>query len=97
VIDVARTLRPGTVIATFLFEYDKAWFPNSHGWHAALFVKADGFSTATGKPRRIWMFDQWTGRIPRVRYVDTYTDEYAKQRPILASDNAREFFVVKVP
>jgi len=96
VIDVARTLKPGTVIASFLFEYDKMWFPNSHGWHAALFVRADGFSTITGKPRRIWMFDQWIGRVPHVRYVDTYTDEYVKQKPVLPCDNSREFFVVKV-
>lgn len=97
VLDVARILKPGTVIANFLFEYDKRWFPSSHGWHAALFVRADGFSTVTGKPSRIWMFDQWAGRVPRVRYVDTYTDQYVKQRPILPSDNSREFFVVMVP
>jgi hypothetical protein len=39
VVDVARTLKPGTVIANFIFEYDKMWFPNSHNWHACLFVR----------------------------------------------------------
>lgn len=94
VIDVARTLKPGTVIANFIFEYDKIWLPNSQGWHASLFVKADGFSTVTGKPSRIWMFDQWP---------DPKTPKWPSPRPVydrpnaLPANTASEFFVVMVP
>ena len=97
VMDVARTLKLGTVIANFLFEYDKAWYPNSHGWHAALFAGADGFSIVTGKPSRIQLFDQWPGRPPNTRHVKAYTDEVAKQQDIHPCDNANDFFVVMVP
>jgi hypothetical protein len=44
VIDVAKTLRPGTVIANFVFENGRWKYPNRHGWHAALFISADGYS-----------------------------------------------------
>lgn len=94
VVDVAKTLKPGTVIANFLFEYDKMWYPNSHGWHAALFIKADGFSIVTGKPSRIWMFDQWT---------DRRKPKWPSPRPVydrpgeLPSNTGSEFFVVVVP
>lgn len=62
VVDVARTLQPGTVIANFLFDYDKAWYPTSHGWHAALFIRGEGFNMTTGKPSKLVMFDQWTSQ-----------------------------------
>lgn len=100
VIDVARTLKPGTVIANFLFEYDKMWFPNSHGWHAALFVKAEGFSMATGKPGKIWLFDQFNGdkkKTPGVRWINCYTDEHVKRYGFADCDNGSAFFVVVVP
>jgi hypothetical protein len=94
VIDVARTLKPGTVIANFLFEYDKMWFPNSHGWHAALFIRGEGFSLTTGKPSKIVMFDQWTA---------IKDPKWPSPRPVYdrlggrPSDTASEFFVVVVP
>lgn len=105
VLNVARTLKPGTVVANFLFEYDKAWYPNSHGWHAALFIRAEGFSVVTGKPTRIWLFDQWKGRtkestkVPGPRYVDVWTEQRIKARGFKPNpcDDASEFFVVMVP
>lgn len=99
VIDVAKTLTPGTVIANFIFEYDKMWFPNSHGWHAALFIRGEDFNMANGKPERIWMFDQWTHptrpKWPSPRPVRNVPLEVAKQRS--PADVASEFYVVIVP
>jgi hypothetical protein len=105
VVDVARTLKPGTVIANFIFEYDKMWFPNSHNWHACLFVRGEGFSVVTGKPSRIVVFDQWIGKkksrkdshMPGIRGITAWTDEQAKARQKEPADNANEFFVVMVP
>lgn len=100
VIDVARTLQPGTVIANFLFEYDMAWYPNSHGWHAALFVRAEGFSMTTGRPSKIWLFDQYLGKTkktPGARWINCYTDEHVKAYGFSDSDNGSAFFVVKTP
>jgi hypothetical protein len=95
VVDVARTLKPGTVIANFLFEYDKAWYPNAHGWHAALFVRGEAYSTTTGKAGRIIMFDQWTGKVPSVRPVHSWPRHVEKIKE--PSNIADEFFVVVVP
>ncbi len=95
VVDVARTLKAGTVIANFLFEYDKAWYPNSQGWHAALFVRGEAYSPGTGKPNRIIMFDQWTGKAPNLRPVHNWTPDVAKTKD--PCNNAEEFFVVMVP
>lgn len=95
VVDVARTLKPGTVVANFLFEYDKAWYPNSTGWHAALFVRGEGFSVTTGKPIRIIMFDQWTGKAPNLRPVQNWLPHVGKTKE--PCNIADEFFVVMVP
>lgn len=95
VVDVARTLKPGTVVANFVFEYDKAWYPNSHGWHAALFVRGEGFSVITGKPTKIIMFDQWTGKAPNLRPVHNWPPHIEKTKE--PSNIASEFFVVMVP
>lgn len=99
VIDVARTLQPGTVIANFLFEYDKAWYPNSNGWHAALFIRGEGFSVATGKPSQIIMFDQWASsnhpKWPSPRPVRNWPDSAAVDK--FPCNSAGEFFVVMVP
>lgn len=103
VIDVAKTLQPGTVIANFLFEYDKAYFPNSHGWHAALFVRGEGFNMTTGRPGRLWLFDQYNGvnggksKGPGARWVNCYSDEHAKKYGFQDADNGSAFFVVMVP
>lgn len=100
VIDVARTLKPGTVIANFLFEYDKACFPSSHGWHAALFVRGESFSTTTGKPGKIWLFDQYNGakqKTPSARWINCYSDEHVKRYGFADCDNGSAFFVVMVP
>lgn len=95
VVDVAKTLKPGTVIANFLFEYGKAWYPSSHGWHAALFVRGEGYSVTTGKPSQIIMFDQWRGKRPSERRVRDWPDDIAKIKT--PSNTASEFFVVLVP
>jgi hypothetical protein len=78
------------------------WFPNTHGYHAALFVRAEGFSVATGKPSRIWMFDQWRGNHPKspgCRYVNVAPQariEAGGYRPD-PCDDAAAFYVVMVP
>ncbi len=76
VIDVARTLKPGTVIANFLFEL------------------------TTGKPGKIWLFDQYNGdktKTPDVRWINCYSDEHAKRYGFADCDNGSAFFVVMVP
>ena len=73
-------LKPGTVVANFVFEYDKAWYPNSHGWHAALLVRGDGANVTTGKPSRIIMFDQWTGTAPNLRPVHNWPPHIEKTK-----------------
>jgi hypothetical protein len=105
VIDVARTLEPGTVIANFIFEYDKAWYPNAHEWHACLFVRGEGYSVVTGKPSQIIVFDQWAGptrrrkdsHMPGTRPIRAWTYEQAKAMQKRAADNANDFYVVLVP
>ena len=92
VIDVAKTLRSGTVIANFVFEDGRWKYPNRHGWHAALFMSADGYSMTTGKPSRIWMFDQWKGKWPSPRGVQVAPASSTKK----PSDRAEEFYVVLV-
>jgi hypothetical protein len=95
VIDVARTLKPGTVIANFKLTNGKWQYPRGtsaevHGHHAALFMNADSFSE--GKPKRIWMFDQWRGKWPSPRGV---TVAHASS-PKLPCDRAEDFYVVLV-
>lgn len=105
VIDVARTLRPGTVIANFWFEYNEAWYPNKHGYHAALFVRGEGYSVVTGNPSQIVVFDQWIGahrtyrdsHPPGQRPIRGWTHEQAKQMNRQPCDNANDFYVVLVP
>lgn len=98
VIDVAKTLKPGTVIANFKLVDGKWKYPNEHGYHAAIFVRGEGFSVVTGKASQIIMFDQWVGathkqsHAPGTRPVRARTD--ARYSPC---DNANEFFVVIVP
>ena len=98
VIDVARTLKPGTVIANFKLVDGKLKYPNAHRYHAAIFVRGEGFSIVTGKPSQIIMFDQWIGSTPKnshapgTRPVWVRTD--SRYSPC---DNASEFFVVLVP
>jgi hypothetical protein len=101
VIDVARTLKPGTVIANFKLIDGKWQYPhgpgvNVHGYHAALFISGDTFSTSTGKAGGIWMFDQWhTGRPkpPGSRHVYVWPASSQKK----PCDRAEEFYVVLVP
>jgi hypothetical protein len=101
VIDVARTLRPGTVIANFnlidgKWQYPRGTASQVHGHHAALFITADSFSTTTGKPGRIQMFDQWRGERPKApgpRWVNVWPEPSAKK----PCDKADEFYVVLVP
>lgn len=98
VVDVAKTLKPGTVIANFKLVDGKWKYPNEHGYHAAIFVRGEGFSVETAKPSQIIMFDQWVG-------ATTHRSHAPGNRPVRAradaryspSDNANEFFVVLVP
>ena len=103
VIDVAKTLKPGTVIANFKFS-DGVWqYPHGpgvkvHGYHAALFMGADSYSTQTGKPTRIFMFDQWRNpppKWPSPRPVYVRPEAIAKLKQ--PCDKAEDFYVVLVP
>jgi hypothetical protein len=105
VVEVARTLRPGTVIANFDFELNTGVFPGTHGFHAALFVRGEGYSVATGLPSQIIMFDQYNGtskHTPGPRPVRAYTWaqlQEIKTRSgwvIQPCDNANQFCVVLV-
>ena len=101
VIDVAKTLKPGTVIANFKlidgnWQYPHGPGVNVHGYHAALFISGDTFSTSTGKAGGISMFDQWhTGRPkpPGPRHVNVWPASSLKK----PCDRAEEFYVVLVP
>jgi hypothetical protein len=96
VVDVAKTLKPGTVIANFKLIDGKLKFPNEHGYHAAIFVRGEGFSVVTGKASQIIMFDQWVGATPTKSHAPGTRP--VRMRPTYApSDNANEFFVVMVP
>jgi hypothetical protein len=98
VIDVARTLKPGTVIANFSlidgkWQYPRGSTANVHGYHAALFMSAESY--VGGKPTRILMFDQWRtggGKAPSPRRVHLHP-EGGK----LPCDKADEFYVVLIP
>ncbi|TFW34631.1 BPSL0067 family protein [Massilia horti] len=105
VVEVARTLKPGTVIANFYFEYDTGLFPSTHTYHAALFVRGEGYSVVTGKPSQIIMFDQYNSakkHTPGPRPVRAYSWEQMqeiKRRTgwqIEPCDNANQFCVVLV-
>jgi hypothetical protein len=98
VLDVAKTLKPGTVIANFVRK-DGVWqYPHGpgvkvHGYHAALFMGADGY--VAGKPTRIQMFDQWhseSKKPPSPRHVWLHPEGGKKP-----CDKADEFYVVLVP
>ena len=103
VIDVARSLKPGTVIANFKLVDGKLKFPREHGYHAAIFVGVERYSAITGKARRIIMFDQWIGSTPRnlhtpgTRGVSAFKADVAEALQKLPSDNAADFYVVLVP
>ena len=95
VIDVARTLKPGTVIATFKLIDGKWQYPRPpaivHGYHAALFLGGESYSG--GKATKIHMFDQWKGKWPSPRGVPV-VPEPSQKKPC---DRAEEFYVVLVP
>lgn len=98
VIDVANTLRPGTVIANFKLINGKWQYPRPpsivHGHHAALFMGADSYSG--GKALRIQMFDQWRsgeGKWPGARWVKVQPSASLRQ----PCDRAEDFYVVLVP
>jgi hypothetical protein len=103
VIDVARTLPPGTVIANFKRVDGKLKFPREHGYHAAIFAGVERYSAVTGKATRIIMFDQWVGATPRnshtpgTRGVSAYKADVAEAMHKMPCDNAAEFYVVLVP
>jgi hypothetical protein len=98
VIDVAKTLAPGTVIANFKLVDGRLKYPNEHGYHAAIFVRGEGFSVVTGKPSQIIMFDQWVGSTPnRSHAPGTRPVRMLNGSQYAPCDNASEFYVVMVP
>ena len=96
VIDVAKTLKPGTVIANFKlingkWQYPRGSHADVHGYHAALFVGGESYNG--GKAVRIRMFDQWKGKWPSPRGVSVVSEPSPKK----PCDRAEEFYVVLVP
>jgi hypothetical protein len=96
VIDVAKTLRPGTVIANFKridgkWQYPRGSSADVHGSHAALFIAGESYSG--GKAMRIRMFDQWRGKWPGPRGVPVVPEPSLKK----PCDRAEEFYVVLIP
>jgi hypothetical protein len=73
-------------------------YPNEHGYHAAIFVRGDGFSIVTEKPSQIIMFDQWVGSTPNRSHAPGTRPVRARSGSQYAPcDNANEFYVVMVP
>ena len=101
VLDVAKSLKPGTVISNFKlidgkWQYPRGSSADVHGYHAALYMGADSYSR--GKPMRVWMFDQWRGRMPKwpsSRPVHVWPEAIAKTKQ--PCDKADDFYVVLVP
>jgi hypothetical protein len=89
-------LRPGSIIANFLFERGKARFPSRHRYHAALFL-GFGERKPDGGYWRIWVIDQWTGHPLARRYKRAWTAEERKVRNPAPADDADQFYVVTVP
>lgn len=90
-----------------VFEYNVGWFPSIHTFHAALFMRGEGYSTTTGQPNQIVVFDQFKGsrnaHTPGPRTIRAYTFDQAQQvervyrTKIEPCDNASLFCVVLVP
>lgn len=97
VVDVAKTLKPGTVIANFKFVDGKLKFPNEHRYHASIFVRGEGYSVVTGKASQIVMFDQWVGATPKMSHAPGTRPVRARSAATAPADNANEFYVVMVP
>lgn len=96
VIDVAGTLKPGTVVANFKmiegrWQYPRGGHAAVHGLHAALFVGGESF--VGGQAQRIRLFDQWKGKWPGPRGVSVAPENSARK----PCDRAEEFYVVLVP
>lgn len=93
VMDAAH-IPEGTVIATFI---DGRYPNNSHGNHAALFVRFGPRSQKTGKPSYIVVMDQWLAKkdvharsiYPQGMKTRAQGNQYDD------SDNADMMFVVK--
>lgn len=88
-----------------MFEWNTGWYPSLHSFHAALFVRGEGYSTVTGAPSQIIVFDQFKGlttHTPGTRTIRAYTEEQKEKferlykRTVLPCDNANEFCVVLV-
>lgn len=88
-------LNPGAVIANFVFDSKGgSRFPNTHGYHAALFVDFGPRYMSSGMPSHIWVIDQWSGKKPARRNKNYYSPEEAKRQGRAPADNAAEFYVV---
>lgn len=97
VVDLSY-LNPGTVIANFMFDKKgKGYFPNKHGYHAALFVEFGASGVSSGKPMSIKVVDQWRGRDPNVvkeREVPGRGKSYVEGNAYHDSENADQYYVV---
>jgi hypothetical protein len=89
-------LLPGTVIANFKFEDNKARFPNAHGYHVALFQEF-GNRVPGGGYTHIWVIDQWPGHTVKRRNKNAVSAEEMKRRRWMPCDNANDYYVVLVP
>ncbi|WP_313703308.1 BPSL0067 family protein [Massilia sp.] len=97
VVDLSL-LNPGAVIANFMFDKKRGgYFPNKHGYHAALFVEFGASEVSSGKPISIKMVDQWRGRKPNLvmeREVLGRGKSYAEGNAYHDSENADQYFVM---
>jgi hypothetical protein len=91
-------LNPGTVIANFMFDKKgKGYFPNKHGWHAALFMEFGPSGVTSGKASSIKVMDQWRGRRPHVvkeRDIEARGKSYVDGNRYHDSENADQYYVV---
>lgn len=89
-------LLPGTVIANFKFEDNRARFPNAHGYHAALFQEF-GNRVPGGGYTHFWVVDQWPGHPVKRRNKNAFSPAEMKRLRWMQCDNANDYYVVMVP
>jgi hypothetical protein len=91
-------LNPGTVVANFMFDKKGAgYFPNKHGYHAALLIDFGSHGVTSGKATSILVMDQWRDRRPNVvkqRAIESRGKSHADGNPYNDADNADQFYVV---
>lgn len=94
---ILRLFNPGTVIANFKFDKKgRPYYPNQHGYHAALFIEFGPRLMSTGMPTYIWVMDQWVGARVKRRHKLARTPDEMKRLGYMPSEDANQFYVVVV-